>query len=117
MNIYFVNAHEIPVRFLGRLSNEKVLAELHGHEIYIHTSVKESFSYSLLEAKLANLFTFARSNLQVPTEFIDKGFENYCVDDWVAGVMSGVKDPVRFDGSRFTAKKMTESTLRLALDT
>ena len=75
----FASKHQLPVKFLGRLANEDALAELHKHEIYVHTSVKESFSYSLLEAKLAGLTTVAYSKLQIPEEFIDVGIDSFCI--------------------------------------
>lgn len=111
----FVSEHGLPVRFLGRLENDKVLSELHRHEIYVHTSVKESFSYSLLEAKLAGLITCAYSKLEVPKEFIDVGFDHFLVEEWCYGIKniySGSFD--EFDGSNYSSERMTKATLNLA---
>jgi glycosyltransferase involved in cell wall biosynthesis len=109
----FTKEHKLPVRFLGRLSNEEALAELHIHEIYVHTSVKESFSYSLLEAKMAGLVTCASAELQIPSEFIDIGFESFCVEDWCESIINIESNHNMFDGSKFTSENMTQATLAL----
>jgi len=106
--------HKLSVKFLGKLSYEGVAAELQRHAIYLHTSVKESFSYSLLEAKLAGLKTCAYAKLQVPEEFIDRPIEEFSVDAWCAGLLSLDFDTDdSFDGSRYTAERMTVNTLKL----
>ncbi len=109
----FVNSNHLPVKFLGRLDNDKVLSELHRHEIYIHASVKESFSYSLLEAKMAGLTTYAYAKLQIPSEFIDVGFNTFCAEEWCHGIMNISPDVNEFDCSKYTNEKMTQSTLDL----
>jgi len=109
----FAEKNNLPVRFLGRVDNNKVLSELYCHEIYIHTSVKESFSYSLLEAKIAGLMTCAYAKLQIPSEFIDVGFETFCVDEWCSGILNIDAEFNGFDGSKYTSERMTRSTLDL----
>lgn len=110
----FVETHGLAVNFLGRLSHEKVLSELNHHGIYLHTSTKESFSYSLLEAKLAGLKTCAYDKLQVPPEFIDMGISSFNIDEWCSGILNIDRNQKAFDASNYTVKKMTLSTLRLA---
>jgi len=109
----FASKHQLPVNFLGRLTNDDALAELHKHEIYVHTSVKESFSYSLLEAKLAGLTTVAYSKLQIPEEFIDVGIDSFHVEDWYSGIINSKHSFNKFDGSKFKVEKMTQATLNL----
>ena len=113
----FVKQNKLPVRFLGRLTHSEVVSELYHHELYIHTSVKESFSYSLLEAKLAGLKTIANVKLQVPSEFIDIGFDEFVVDKWCDGIMSNSYTPKIFDGSKYTSEKMVQTTLKLSSST
>lgn len=60
---------------------QKIKAELSKAKIFIMPSVKESFSYSLLEAKLSGCITIANKELEVPPGFIDypidvKQYEN-----------------------------------------
>lgn len=109
----YANGNNLPVRFLGRLDNDNVLPELYQHEIYMHTSVKESFSYSLLEAKMAGLKTCAYAKLQIPAEFIDLGFDTFDVEEWSRGILNIRPELCEFDGSKYTAERMTMSTLNL----
>lgn len=109
----FVKVNELAVSFLGRLSYEEVIHELHNHGIYMHTSVKESFSYSLLEAKLAGLKTCAHDKLQVPDKFIDVAFSSFSVDEWCNGILNIDWTSNIFNGDQYTAEKMTLLTLKL----
>ena len=110
----FVKINGLSVNFLGRLSHENVVSELHRHGIYLHTSVKESFSYSLLEAKLAGLKTCAYGKLQVPSEFIDMAIGTFNVDEWCDGILSIDWTHKIFSTDNYTVEKMTLSLLRLA---
>ncbi len=110
----FVDTNNLSVSFLGRLSNENVTSELLKHSIYLHTSTKESFSYALLEAKLAGLKTCAYDRLQVPSDFIDIGVATFDVDDWCQAIVSMELQPKAFRAENYTVEKMAESTLRLA---
>lgn len=112
----FVAKNNLSVSFLGRLSHAQVVRELSKHELYIHTSVKESFSYALLEAKLSGLKTIANLNLQVPCEFIDIGFEGFDVSDWSNGIINNQINLKIFDGSKYTSKFMMHRTLDLLKD-
>ncbi len=109
----FATDHGLDVRFLGRLDHDSVIEELRRHSIYLHTSVKESFSFALLEAKLAGLSTCAYQGLQVPSEFIDAPVESFEIDDWCSAVASIRPPSEPFDGSRYTSVAMTNDTLRL----
>ncbi len=106
--------NDLNVKFLGALSHDAVIIELHSHGIYMHTSVKESFSYSLLEAKLAGLKTIASNNLQVPREFIDNPVDSFNVADWGNKILEIDFKPITFDADKYTIEKMTSRTLDLA---
>jgi glycosyltransferase involved in cell wall biosynthesis len=101
------------INFLGRLSHEKVLAELPSHGIYIHTSTKESFSYALLEAKLSGLKTVAHSGLEVPSAFIDFAVDSFEVDEWCKTILGIDWKAHKFDSAYYSAERMTISTLNL----
>lgn len=109
----FVKSNGLAVDFLGTLSHEKVVSELHRHGIYLHTSVKESFSYSLLEAKLAGLETCAYDKLQVPGEFIDVAISTFNVDEWCNGILNIDWTPNKFNADDYTTEKMALLTLKL----
>lgn len=110
----YARAHQLPVSFLGRLAHADVLKELPRHELYVHTSVKESFSFALLEAKLAGLTTCAFEGLEVPTEFIDLRVGNFEPDSWCQVITGrqGTSTPV--DASKYTVERMVSRTLALA---
>lgn len=110
----FVESNGLAVDFLGTLSHEKVVSELHCHGIYLHTSIKESFSYSLLEAKLAGLKTCAYEKLQVPGEFIDVAVSTFDVDEWCSGIMNIDWTPSTFNADNYTTEKMALLTLKRA---
>lgn len=59
------------VKFLGRIEHSSVLAMLGSYHALLHPSLKESFGYSLLEAKAAGLIVIATENLEVPEDFVD----------------------------------------------
>ena len=106
----------LPIRFLGRLSHDDVFKQLLQSRIYIHTSTKESFSFSLLEAKLCGLATCAYGGLQVPREFIDHPASDFSVDEWVRAMEMAVKQgPVHHvRASDYSPKIMIDRTLDLA---
>ena len=110
----FVKTNGLSVNFLGKLNHENVVSELRRHGIYLHTSVKESFSYSLLEAKLIGLKTCAYDKLQVPAEFIDMAISTFNVDEWCNGILNIDWTPKIFNAENYTIEKMTSSTLSLA---
>ena len=112
--VNFVKNNELKVEFLGKLSHEKVVSELQQHDIYLHTSVKESFSFSLLEAKLTGLKTCAYEKLQVPSQFIDVAIGTFDVDDWCNGILNIKWLPDEFNPENYTVEKMAQMTLKLA---
>lgn len=104
----------LKIQFLGKLDHANVVAELHKHSIYVHTSTKESFSFSLLEAKLAGLTTVAFRGLQVPPEFIDIAVDSFEPEDWVNAIRCRQGESQFFDPSAFTLERMTQDTLKIA---
>lgn len=104
----------LPIHFLGKLDYSGVVEELPRHQIYVHTSTKESFSYSLLEAKLAGLKTFAYSGLEVPPEFIDVGLDSFNIDKWVKAIHESSDKINKIDKKKYTIKHMVKKTLSLA---
>ena len=108
----FVEQNHIDnVHFLGRLSYEEVIKELPKHQYYMHTSTKESFSYSLLEAKLSGLTTIAHSGLEVPKEFIDIKVDKFDVNEWVSKIGDFNQQEIDFDKDRFSYQSMTKKTI------
>jgi glycosyltransferase involved in cell wall biosynthesis len=107
----FSKNKNLDVKFLGRLSRDQVMAELHRHSIYVHPSIKESFSYSLLEAKLAGLNTFAHSGLEVPSVFIDVPMSLFEAEKWCAAILDANHETKKFKKDQYTFEKMVLSTL------
>jgi len=99
------------VDFLGRLNYQDVINELPKHQYYLHTSTKESFSYSLLEAKLSGLITIAYKGLEVPREFIDIQIEEFDISEWVNKIINFNGREMVFDKNRFSYQLMTKKTL------
>lgn len=92
--IKYRNKNNLPIRFLGNKNQKEIFNELYKHEIYIHTSIKESFSLSLLEAKFSGLITIAYKNLEVPKEFIDIGIDNFDVNNWINKIIYRKKNKI-----------------------
>jgi len=59
------------VRFHGRVDHDEVPEALQPFHVMVHPSLVESFAYSLLEGKLAGLWTLTTPGLAVPREFCD----------------------------------------------
>jgi len=107
-------ARGLKVDFKGRLTHEQVISELQRHAIYLHTSTKESFSFSLLEAKLCGLRTCALADLEVPEVFIDEGFASFDADEWAAKILA-IDTPTNTSTfPDFSAARMAARTLQLA---
>lgn len=106
----------LPVHFLGRLNHAEIFPELQQHDLYIHTSTKESFSFALLEAKLCGLVTCAHGGLQVPGSFIDYPVESFTVEDWVSALEVALdQGPVHHVSySDYSPQIMIDRTLELA---
>tara|TARA_B110000008_G_scaffold279231_1_gene325485 strand:- start:1097 stop:2158 length:1062 start_codon:yes stop_codon:yes gene_type:complete len=110
----FIVTYNLPVRLLGRISHLAVVEELFQNDLYLHSSTKESFSYALLEAKLAGLTTFAYSGLQVPSEFIDIKISDYDVDHWFDAITNNDAMPAKIDSNKYTIEAMTSNTITIA---
>ncbi len=104
----------LKVIFKGRLTHEQVISELLRHSIYLHTSVKESFSFSLLEAKLCGLTTCALAKLEVPAAFIDEGFDSFDVEEWATRILGIGNPPDLKNFPDFSSARMTNHTLQVA---
>lgn len=59
------------VRLEAKISHEELIDVLPRYQVMLQPSLKESFSYTLLEAKLAGLYTMVNQDLEVPDEFCD----------------------------------------------
>jgi glycosyltransferase involved in cell wall biosynthesis len=112
--IDYAKTNNLNVRFLGALSHAAVIAELPHHGIYLHTSVKESFSYALLEAKLSGLQTCAHSKLQVPAEFIDVPVNSFEVAEWRDAILKMDAVSIPFESNNFTSNNMMHKSIELA---
>jgi glycosyltransferase involved in cell wall biosynthesis len=104
----------LPVAFTGKLNHDAVIEELQRHEVYLHTSLKESFSFALLEAKLCGLVTCASSGLQVPREFIDIGLSSFDAELWTRAIIGRGRSTGPFDAARYSVEEMASRTLSLA---
>jgi glycosyltransferase involved in cell wall biosynthesis len=114
----YVSEHALPVTFCGRLTRDSVIQELSRHAVYVHPSVKESFSFALLEGKVSGLTTVAFEGLEVPSEFIDVPVNSFDVPDWVTAVeRANNTSPKPIDAGAYSAKRMMLSTLDLASGT
>ncbi|MGH2395668.1 MAG: glycosyltransferase family 4 protein [bacterium] len=59
------------VHFAGSVSPTNVPMALQRHHMLLHPSLRESFGYALLEAKVSGLHTVASNNVEVPGDFVD----------------------------------------------
>ncbi len=107
----FKRKYSLPIKFLGNKNQYEIFQELKKHGTYVHTSVKESFSLSLLEAKISGLITIAYNKLEVPKEFIDIGVENFNINYWFKKIISIKKK----NNKKFNFKKflISESSKKL----
>lgn len=108
--------HALPVVFRGRLGRDDVVRELRRHSVYIHPSVKESFSFALLEGKMAGLKTVAYKGLEVPVEFVDVPVASFDIPDWLAAIVNA-EDAVskELDADDYSSRRMMLRTLESAL--
>ena len=104
----------LPIRFLGNRDQKEIFNELSNHKIYIHTSTKESFSLSLLEAKISGLTTVAYEKLEVPKEFIDIGLKNFNINNWFNKIISNNNNNNKINEKKYlienTAKKLIDKS-------
>lgn len=110
----FAVDHGLKVEFRGRVPHDDVLDALRSHSIYVHTSVKESFSFALLEAKLCGLSTCALASLEVPKEFIDIAFASFNAAEWAEAILRVEGSPSLAAFPDFSAERMARRTLALA---
>lgn len=110
---YIIEKNIPNISFTGRLNYNEVVDKLSDFTYYIHTSTKESFSYSLLEAKLSGLTTIAYSRLEVPKEFIDIKVDKFEVDEWVKDILNFKNDISSFSGDIYSHRNMTKKTIEL----
>lgn len=104
----------LAVTFKGRQPHGVVISELQRHSIYLHTSLKESFSFALLEAKLCGLTTCALATLEVPESFIDLGFESFDAQEWAREILKIDLKASPNTLPDFSARRMAKRTLLLA---
>ncbi len=104
----------LPVVFKGRLDRNALLEEFSLCSVCVHTSTKESFSFSLLEAKLLGLSTVAYGGLEVPHEFIDIPVSSYSVDSWVAAIYEALRCNKRPDLSMYSSINMARRLIASA---
>lgn len=105
----------LPIYFSGRLTGDDVYRELGMHSVYVHTSTKESFSFSLLEAKVVGLKTCAYIGLEVPSVFIDEKVGSFIAEDWAEAIRScQEKDYRKVDLSEYSASAMIDRLIRIA---
>jgi len=111
---HYARAHSLPVTFRGRLGRNEVIGELRRHSLYVHPSVKESFSFALLEAKLVGLKTIAFEGLEAPTEFIDVPVASFEENDWLRAIRSAEQVVVKdVDAEAYSSRTMLARTLGL----
>ena len=105
---------KLPVKFLGNKNHKEIFNELSKHNIYTHTSIKESFSLSLLEAKIAGLSTVAYKYLQVPKNFIDYGVNEFSENKWFNTIINIKKKPIKFKYKKYLINNMVNRLLKIA---
>lgn len=110
----YIKRNHLPVTLHGRMNHHDVVKMLYQHELFVHTSVKESFSYALLEAKLAGLITVAYSGLQVPSEFIDIKQDSFEINNWFESILNKEQNYSMFDVDKYSLKIMADKTISSA---
>ena len=111
--IKYKNKNNLPIKFLGNKNQKEIFNELCKHEIYIHTSTKESFSLSLLEAKFLGLLTVAYKKLEVPKEFIDIGVDNFDVNNWFKNIVYRKNNKInKIDFKKYLLKNTAKKLLK-----
>jgi len=75
------------VQFAGSVPPENVPMVLQRHHMLLHPSLRESFGYALLEAKVSGLCTVATTDVEVPGEFVDNALP-LNADAWARVVVS-----------------------------
>ncbi len=110
----YAKIYHLPIKFTGKLQRHEMLKQVSNHSLMIHTSTKESFSFSLLEAKLLGLYTFAHDGLEVPSEFIDCKLNNFDLFTWFYNIInfnpSNLSEP---DLTFYSSSRMANQILNL----
>ena len=105
---------KLPVKFLGSKNHKEIFNELSKHSIYVHTSVKESFSLSLLEAKISGLSTVAYKYLEVPKNFIDYDVDEFKENKWFKKIINITRKKNNFRYKKYLIKNMANKLIKLA---
>jgi glycosyltransferase involved in cell wall biosynthesis len=105
---------ELPIKFLGSKNSKEILNELKKHSIYVHTSIKESFSLSLLEAKMSGLATVSYKYLQIPRDFIDYGVDEFKENKWFKKIIDIKEKNTKFKYKKYLIGNMVNKLLRIA---
>ena len=104
----------LPVFYKGRLDRVNLLEQFSTCSICLHTSTKESFSFSLLEAKLLGLTTVAYGGLEVPSEFIDIPVSSFDKGDWVSSTLTALNVEFKPDLSMYSSDYMARRLISIA---
>ena len=104
---------KIKINFLHNKNKDEILNELLKHEIYIHTSVKESFSLSLLEAKIYGLTTVAYRKLEIPKNFIDIKLNDFVCSNWVNKIIKIKKIKKKFNANKYFLENTADKLINL----
>ena len=109
----YARKYSLPLALPGKLSSEQLYRVIASHSVFLTTSTKESFSFSLLEAKILGLLTIAHSSLEVPSEFIDIPVNSWEAADWADTILTHYKDVchTQADLHRYSSLQMTLSTM------
>lgn len=70
------------IKFLHQINKEQLFKLMDACDVLAMPSLKESFGFVMLEAKLNNMKVIASQGLEVPNELVDK-FCHLDVNDWV----------------------------------
>jgi glycosyltransferase involved in cell wall biosynthesis len=103
----------LEINFLQNKNKKEIFNELFKHEIYIHTSIKESFSLSLLEAKISGLTTVAYKKLQIPKNFIDIPINDFVSSLWFSKIIKLRKTKKKIKINRYLIDKTVEKLTHL----
>jgi len=90
------------VIFHGTLGRAQLASRMAEANVYVHPSLKESFSFALLEAKFAGLRTVAHEKLEVPAEFIDQPVATWDAGNWASAIRQVLMhNPASFPSEKY----------------
>ena len=113
----FCMENNLPVKFMGNKKTNEIYRELQKNRYYLHTSSKESFSLSLLEAKICGLIKIAFKKLEVPSSFIDVGINDFNVNSWSNKILKLKKIKKinkKFDYKKYLIKNTAKKLISLS---